>query len=204
MAVLLAVLCTAGPAAADYRAVYDECENGVLTGKYSAKDLKLAAQRMSAYQRDYTNCSDAIAQAQGSGSRGKKSGSGSGSNSNGGSGGNGATNGAGGNGGGGAGGGSGTSGGSGSGDAGSTPSVSALSPDEKYIASQAAVQQADAAGSPKQLLAAAKVPESALAYSSAGTSLPLSLVIALATSAVLALLAATMSLLARWRRTRVD
>lgn len=196
----MAVLCTAGPAAADYREILDECASGELSKRYSAKDLKLASQKMSAYQRDYTNCSDAIVAGQSSRGNGTQSGPKSGSGSP--NGGPGTTGGSGG--GSDTGGGSGTTGGD-SGADGSTPGpVSALSPDEKYIASQAAAQQADAAGSPTQLLAAAKVPESALAYSSVGTSLPLPLVIALAASAALALLAAAMSLLARWRRPRVD
>lgn len=201
LAVLLAVLCTAAPAGADYRDVYDECESGVLSKRYSAKDLKLAAQKMSAYQRDYTNCSDAIVQAQTSGKRGTGSGSGTGKSGNGGTGassGTGATS------GGATGGGAGTTAGGSAGGGSAPGSASPLSPDEKYVASQAAIQQADAAGSPQQLLAAAEIPESALTYSSVGAAVPLPLTVALVASAVLALLAAAMSLLARRRRSRVD
>lgn len=207
MAVLLAVLCTASPAVADYRDVYKQCESGTLTTKFSARDLQQASQRMSSYLRDYTNCSDAIYQAQTNAERTKsgKTGSGGGSGSTG-------------SGGGSAGGGGGSSTGSGSSGSGggstaggttggavakSTPSAN-LTPDEKYIASQAALQQADAAGSLEQMLAAAKIPSSALTYSSASAPMPVSLVIALAASGVLALLAVVLSLFARFRRTRVD
>jgi hypothetical protein len=202
LAVLLAVLGAASPAAADYRDVYDECESGTLTSKFTARELQQAAQRMSAHQRDYSNCSDAIYQAQTDAERTKSNGAGSG----GGSGTGGGSTGGGSNAGGsttGTADGSGSTGGSGSGS--STPAPSAnLTPDEKYVASQAAVQQADAAGSLEQLLAAAKVPSSALTYSSASAPIPSSLVIALVASGVLALLAAVLSLLARFRRTRVD
>ncbi|MFA4929638.1 MAG: hypothetical protein WC558_14060 [Patulibacter sp.] len=207
MAVLLAVLCTASPAVADYRDVYKQCESGTLTTKFSARDLQQASQRMSSYLRDYTNCSDAIYQAQTNAERTKSgrtgSGGGSGSSNGGGStsGGGGSSTGSGGS---GSGGGSTTGGGSG-GSTGSTATPSAnLTPDEKYVASQAALQQADAAGSLEQMLAAAKIPSSALTYSSASAPMPVSLVIALVASGVLALLAAVLSLLARFRRTRVD
>lgn len=197
LAVLLAVLCTASPATADYRDVYDECESGTLTSKFSARELQQASQKMSAHQRDYTNCSDAIYQAQTNAERTKSkstgsNGAGGGADSGGGSTG---------------GGGAGSAGGSGTAGGGtdSTPAPSAnLTPDEKYIATQAAVRQADAAGSLDAMLAAAKIPSSALTYSSASAPVPPSLVIALAASGVLALLAAVLALLARFRRTRVD
>lgn len=193
LAVLLAVLSTAGPAAADYRDVLDECETG-LSRQYSAKDLRLAAQKMSAYQRDYTNCSDAIVQAQTSGKRARdRAGSGNGSTTGGAGGGTGSTNG-------------GTAGGSGStsappADAAPSPT---LTPDQQHEARTAAAAAADASGTIEQAFAAARVPPEALALSSASSSLPVTLVVALVASAVLALVAAVFSVLARVRRSRVD
>lgn len=208
LAVLLAVLATASPAAADYRDVYKECESGKLTTRFSAKDLKQAAQRMNSYQRDYTNCSDAIYQAQTNAGRSGGGGNGQASSRSGSGTGGGATA------------GSGTANGGATGDATGAPATgttdgttgtggsaggsATLTPDEKYIATQAATQAADASGSLEQMLAAAKVPDSALTYAPASASMPLPLVVALAASAVLAVLAAVMTLLARVRRARVD
>jgi hypothetical protein len=201
LAVLLAVLCTAGPAAADYRDVLGECESGVLSKQYSAKDLKLAGQKMSAYQRDYTNCSDAIVLAQSSGKRARdRAGSGNaGSGSNGGNAngtGSGTSNGS-----GGSTGGSGTGTGGAPADAAPSPT---LTPDEQYTARTAAAAAADAGGTIEQAFAAARVPPEALALSSASNPLPVTLVVALVASALLAITAAVFSFLARVRRSRVD
>lgn len=197
LAVLLTVLCTAGPAAADYRDIYDECQSGVLSRQYSAKDLKLAAQRMGAYERDYTNCMDAIVQAQTSGKRARdRAGSGtSGPGANGGS-----STGAG-TGTGGGTGGSGTTAGGVPADAAPSPT---LTPDQKYTAQTAAANAADASGTIQQAFAAARVPPEALALASASNPLPVPLIVALAASALLALAAAVFSVLARVRRSRVD
>lgn len=207
LAVLLSALAIAAPASADYRDIYDECEQGQLTKQYSAKDLRLAAQRMSSYLRDYSNCSDAIYAAQTSAKRNaanQNSGKpGSGSSNAGGTGTGTGT---------GSGGGSGTTGGTG-GSAGSGSGTSGpaspgappgLSADEKYIASTAAAQQVDAGGSLEAALAAAKVPESVLGFSSDGSKLPLSLVVALAASGLLAVIALGVTVLPRLRRFRAD
>lgn len=200
LAVLLAVLCTAAPAAADYRDVLAECENG-LTKQYSAKDLQKAAQKMSAYQRDYTTCSDAIVQAQTSGQRARdRAGSGKGGSgtSNGSGAGSGTSTGT------GTGGGmSGGSSGGGSGPADASPSPS-LTADQQQAARTAATAAADAGGTIEQAFAAAHVPPKALALSSASSPLPVSLLVALGASAVLAITAAVFSVLARVRRSRVD
>lgn len=196
LAVLLAVLCTAAPAAADYRDVLAECENG-LSKQYSAKDLKQAAQKMSAYQRDYTTCSDAIVQAQTSGQRARDRASS-------GNGGSGTSNGS----GTGTGTGTGTGGGSGSAGGGSGPADASPSPaltaDQQYEARTIATAAADAGGTIQQAFAAAHVPPEALTLSASSSPLPLSLVVALAASALLAITAAVFSFLARIRRTRVD
>lgn len=202
LAVLFAVLSVAAPASADYRDIYDECEQGVLSKPYSAKELRLAAQRMGSYQRDYTNCSDAIVAAQTaarSNAANQNSGqprSGNGSNGGGTGGGSGST----------AGGGTGTTTGTTAGTSNSGPASPGappgLSADEKYIASTAAAQQVDSAGSLEAALAAAKVPASALTFSSDGATLPLPLIVALAASGGLALLALGAALLPRLRRFR--
>lgn len=203
LAVLFTVLCVATPASADYRDIYDECEQGVLNKQYSAKDLRLAAQRMGAYQRDYTNCSDAIIAAQttaksntanqNSGKPG--SGTTGGGTTSGGGGGTGTTTGS------GTGTGTGTGTSSGPASPGAPPGLSA---DEKYIASTAASEQVDAGGSLEAALVAAKIPASALNFSSDGATLPLPLIVALATSGVLAVLAVGFALLPRLRRFRAD
>lgn len=205
LAVLFAVLSAASPASADYRDVYDECEQGQLSKQYSAKDLRQAAQNMSSYLRDYTNCSDAIYGAQTSAKRnaanqssGKPgSGSGTGAATTGGTG---TTTGSG-TGTGSSGGGGGSSSTSGPASPGAPPGLSA---DEKYIASTAAAQQVDAAGTLDAALAAAKVPTSAIDFANDGTSLPLPLIVALAGSGVLALLAGAFALGSRLRRFRAD
>lgn len=199
LAVLVAVLSVATPASADYRDIYDECEQGQLSKQYTAKELRLAAQRMGSYQRDYTNCSDAIAAAQTAAKRNAanqssgKPQSGNGSPAVGTSGGGTGT---------GTTGGTGASGSTGTSGPASPGAPPGLSADEKYIASTAAGQQVDASGSLEGALAAAKIPASALTFSSDGAALPLSLIVALAASGALVLLALGATLLPRLRRFR--
>lgn len=197
LAVLLAVLCTAGPAAADYREILGECESGVLSKQYSSKDLKLASQKMSAYQRDYTNCSDAIVLAQTSGQRARdRASSGNGGGGTNGGSGNGTGSGT-----------SGTTNGSGTGNGGAPADAApspTLTPDQQYTARTAASSAADAGGTIEQAFAAARVPPEALALSSSSSPMPVTLVVALAASALLAITAAVFSFLARIRRSRVD
>lgn len=199
LAVLLAVLCTAGPAAADYREILGECNSGELSKQYSAKDLKLASQKMSAYQRDYTNCSDAIILAQTSGKRARdratSGNGGSGTNGGTGTGGTGSS-------------GTGTSGTNGGTSTGGAPADASpsgsLTADQQYTARTAASAAADAGGTLEQAFAAARVPPEALALGSSSSPLPVTLVVALVASALLAIAAAVFSVLARVRRSRVD
>lgn len=201
LAVLIAVLSTAPPAAADYRDVYKQCESGTLTSRFSARDLQLASQRMSSYLRDYTNCSDAIFQAQTSSQRARD-------NANPGTGG-GSSNGSGISAGGGIAGSGGSSGGGGSSTGSSQPPADGapsptLSADDQFTARTAAEQAADANGTLEQAFAAARVPADALALSSTSRALPATLVVALTAAALLAVGAAAFSGLARVRRSRVD
>ena len=63
---VLLVASAGAPAAAqaDYRAVFSDCKDGTIDGKFTAKELQQALQNADAYTGDYSECADAIVQAQ--------------------------------------------------------------------------------------------------------------------------------------------
>jgi hypothetical protein len=63
---VLLVAAAGAPAAAqaDYRAVFSDCKDGTIDGKFTAKELQQALQNADAYTGDYSECADAIVQAQ--------------------------------------------------------------------------------------------------------------------------------------------
>lgn len=172
-------------ASADYRKIYDECQEGVLTNSYSAKELKQAADNLSGYDRDYSSCADAIARAQNQLGKTKSNATDGSGTANGGSTG------------GSAGGGStgsgtgGTAGGGGGG--GTTDGTDAVSDArqadvvENQEATNLAIQQAnEAAAAQERALAGVQIPASALGLGTSGESLPVPLLVALLAGCVAA------------------